>query len=115
MKQSAITALVILFVGVAYFDVASLRVTATGAQSGAALYDSKCAACHAKDGSGNTSAGKGLKVRDLRSADVQQQSDDKLFDIIMKGKDKMPGYEKSLGHEKIHQLVTYIRELGKKS
>jgi mono/diheme cytochrome c family protein len=115
MKTFRITMLGILFSGVVYFIATSDRVIASPTQAGASLYDSKCAACHAKDGSGNTPAGKGLKVKDLRSEDVQKQSDDELFDIIMKGKDKMPGYEKSLGHEKIHELVTYIRGLGKKS
>ena len=80
----------------------------------ATLYAAKCASCHAKDGSGNTAAGKSLKLRDLRSAEVQAQSDDQLFNVTAKGKGKMPKYEKSLGADKCKQLVTYIRHLGGK-
>ena len=81
---------------------------------GATLYAAKCASCHAKDGSGNTAPGKSLKVRDLRSPEVQAQSSEQLFNIIANGKGKMPGYEKSLGADKCKQLETYIRQLGGK-
>lgn len=79
---------------------------------GAATYKTKCASCHAADGSGNTPAGKAMKLRDLRSADVQNQSDDQLFNVIAKGKGKMPGYEKSLGAASCRELVAYTRKLG---
>jgi len=76
-----------------------------------ATFKTKCASCHGADGSGNTAAGKSLKVRDLRSADVQKQSDDALYNIIAKGKGKMPGYEKSLGSDQCKGLVAFIRQL----
>jgi mono/diheme cytochrome c family protein len=81
------------------------------AQDSAALYKAKCASCHGADGSGNTPAGKKSGARDLRSAEVQGQSDEVLFNITMKGKDKMPGYEKTLGADKCKALVAYIRTL----
>jgi mono/diheme cytochrome c family protein len=92
------------------------RASATGASAAepVAVYKAKCASCHAVDGSGNTAAGKAMKLRDLRSAEVQAQSDDQLFNIIAKSKGKMPGYEKSLGADKCKQLVTHIRHLGGK-
>jgi len=84
-----------------------------GAQaSGKATYSSKCAACHGADGSGNTATGKALKLRDLRSADVQKMSDADLANIISKGKGKMSAYQASLGSDKIGQVVTYLRELA---
>jgi mono/diheme cytochrome c family protein len=76
----------------------------------AAIYKSKCASCHAADGSGSTAAGKSLKVRDLRSAEVQGMSDDALFNVIAKGKGKMPGYSKSLGDDMCRALVAYCRK-----
>jgi len=90
------------------------RATAAGAiaQDAAALYKSKCAGCHGADGSGGTAYGKKEKLRDLRSADVQKQSDAQLLAIVTKGKGKMPGYEKSLGADKCNQLVAYVRKLG---
>jgi len=66
------------------------------------------------DGSGNTGPGKSMKVRDLRSADVQKQSDDQLFAIIATGKAKMPAYSKSLGADTCKGLVGYVRKLGGK-
>jgi mono/diheme cytochrome c family protein len=83
----------------------------TVAFDGAALFKSKCASCHALDGSGNTAAGKAAKLRDLRSAEVQAQSDAQLLKIIGKGKSKMPGFEKSLGADGVGQLVAYIRSI----
>lgn len=80
----------------------------------ASLYKSKCAGCHAADGTGNTAAGKSLKVRDLHSADVQKQTDAQLTDIITAGKSPMPAYKDKLTGDQIKQLVAYIRDLGKK-
>lgn len=57
--------------------------------------------------------GKMLKIRDLRSEDVQKQTDADLNGIITKGKNKMPAFDGKLKKEEIEQLVTYIRELGK--
>ena len=87
---------------------------ATAADEGEVTYKAKCAMCHGQDGSGDTAMGKKLKVRDLRSAEVQSQTDAQLTDIINKGKSPMPGYEKQLDKEKIKQVLAYLRELGKK-
>jgi mono/diheme cytochrome c family protein len=83
----------------------------TPADEGAAIFKAKCAACHGADGSSNTPAGKSLKIRNLRSAEVQAQSDAQLFNIISKGKGKMTAYGKSLGDDKVHQLVAFVRTL----
>lgn len=91
-------------------------VNATGGYAGdpASTFKSKCASCHATDGSGGTAAGKSLKLRDLRSAEVQKQSDDQLYASIAKGKGKMPGYEKTLGAETCKALVGHMRKLAGK-
>ena len=41
-------------------------------------------------------------------------SDTELTEIITKGKNKMPGYGKSLKPEQITDLVGYIRNFAKK-
>ncbi len=84
------------------------------AGSGEAVYKSKCASCHGADGKGETPVGKMYKLRDLGSADVQKQSDDELASIISKGKNKMPGYGRSLKEDEIKDLVAYVRTLAKK-
>jgi len=69
-------------------------------------YGSTCS-----DGSGNTAYGKRSSLRDLRSAEVQAQSDAQLYTITAKGKGKMPGYEASLGADACKALVAYMRQL----
>ncbi|MGC2673372.1 MAG: cytochrome c [Candidatus Acidiferrum sp.] len=80
----------------------------------ASLYKAKCALCHAADGSGNTAVGKKLGARDFASPEVSKETDEQLVEITAKGKNKMPGYEKSLKDAEIKGLVAFIRELGKK-
>jgi mono/diheme cytochrome c family protein len=82
-----------------------------GSPSGEAenLYKAKCAMCHGIDLSGNTTMGKKLGIRDLRSSQVQAQSDAQLHSIIAKGKGKMAGYEQSLSQQQINDLVAFIR------
>lgn len=77
-------------------------------------YSAKCALCHAADGSGNTPKGKELKMKDLRSPEVQKMTDAEMYKVIAKGKKKMPGYEASLGKQACNELVAYMRELAKK-
>jgi mono/diheme cytochrome c family protein len=84
-----------------------------GQQNAAAVYKQRCAVCHGPDGAGKTAMGRSMNLKDLRSAEVQQMTDAQLYDIIAKGKGKMPGYEASLGPDTVKQLVVYIRELGK--
>ena len=81
---------------------------------GTALFKAKCAMCHGPDGSGQTPMGRKLNVRDLRSAEVQKQSDADLTQLIGRGKGKMPAFGKSLSEDQIKSLVAHIRELGKK-
>ncbi len=93
------------------FGSSSHAVSAAVAFDGAALYKSKCASCHALDGSGNTPAGKAATLRDLRSAQVQALSDAQLTKVIGKGKGKMPGYEKGVGADGVKLLVAFIRSM----
>ena len=80
---------------------------------GAAIYKAKCAMCHGADGAGQTSMGKNLKLRDLRSADVQKQTDAELTKWITDGKGKMPAYKGKLTPADIDAVVAFIRTLKK--
>ena len=91
-------------------------VLAARAQNGAAtLYKSKCSGCHADDGSANTKAGKNTGAYDFRSADVGKDTDADLFEIVAKGKKKMPKFEQKLKKQEIKDLVDYVRSFYKKS
>ena len=83
-------------------------------QSAKSIYASKCAVCHGNDGSANTAKGKELKVRNLRSEEFKKMPDAKAMEVMLKGKGKMEGYEKTLGKEKLEQLLAYCRELSNK-
>lgn len=102
--------------GMIALALASLALTlpARADDASAKVYQSKCVACHAADGTGSTPGGKALKVMPFSDPDVQKQSDADLTAIIAKGKNKMPAYEKSLKPDEIKGLVIYVRELGKK-
>jgi cytochrome c6 len=95
--------------------VLCLTVPALRAQSASeTLYKSKCAMCHAADGSGNSPAGKSMKVPDLRSDAAQKLTDAQLTDILTNGKQPMPGYKDKLKADEIKGLVGYVRSLAKK-
>ena len=101
----AVLALVVLIVAPAAF--------AGGGPDGAAVYKGKCAMCHGPDGAGQTSMGKTLKLRDLRSADVQKMTDAELTKVISDGKGKMPAYKTKLAAGEIDAVVAFLRSLKK--
>jgi cytochrome c6 len=76
-------------------------------------YKAKCVACHGADGSGSE-VGKKMGAHDFHSSQVQSEAEPDLAQVIAKGKNKMPPYEKSLKPEEIKELAAYVHELGKK-
>jgi mono/diheme cytochrome c family protein len=86
---------------------------ATLAPDASGTYKAKCSACHGADGKGATPMGTKMGIKDLASPEVQKMSDAELTAIISDGKDKMPGYGKSLKPVQIKELVRYIRSLAK--
>lgn len=101
-----------------YWIGAALIVTLIAAApvlhaDGAATYKSKCAMCHGPDGAGQTTMGKNLKLRDLRSADVQKQTDAEHVKMISDGKGKMPAYKGKLTPADIDAVVAFIRTFKK--
>jgi mono/diheme cytochrome c family protein len=94
------------------FGAASLFSSPARAQDdAAALFKSKCGACHGADGTGNTAVGKSMKIRDFHSPDVQKQTDADLTGIISAGKGAMPSYKGKLTDAQIKSLVAYIRTM----
>ena len=89
--------------------IVAARPSLALADDAAALYKSKCQACHGPDGKGSA-AGQKIGVKDFNLPEVQKQTDAQLFEITKQGKGKMPAYDKNLD-DQIKQLVTYIRSL----
>ena len=77
---------------------------------GAALWAQHCASCHGKEGSGNTTMGKKLGLKDY-SKD-QGFSDAEAANVIKNGKGKMKAY-KQLSAADVKALVAYVRSLKK--
>lgn len=99
--------------GLALYVCCSSAFSAPAAP-GEETFKAKCAMCHGNDASGNTPMGKKFKIRDLRSPEVQKETDDQLTAIITDGKPPMPAYGRTLTSEQIHQLVTYLRSIATK-
>ncbi len=94
--------------------ILALSSAARGQSDAAKVYKTNCVLCHAADGSGNSPSGKALKAKDLKSDDVQKQTDAALSEVITKGRGKMPAFGSKLSPDVINSLVAYIRQLPKK-
>ena len=90
----------------------SFALPVFAADDGAALFGTKCAACHGKTGAGDTSIGKSKNLKSFASEDVQKLTDQQLFDQIATGKGH--GFKaKGLTDEQIKSIVAFIRTLKK--
>jgi mono/diheme cytochrome c family protein len=78
----------------------------------AGIYAAKCAKCHARNGNGKTVRGRLDHARDLTDPNWQNDvSDERLFNSISNGRNKMPAFKKSLSENQIDQLVAFVRRL----
>jgi cytochrome c6 len=101
----------VIFIGLAILALPN----AVRAQNDAAkVFKANCTLCHADDGSGNSPTGKALKAKDLRSPEVQKQTDAALAEVIAKGRGKMPAFGSKFSPDVVNSLVSYIRQLAKK-
>jgi mono/diheme cytochrome c family protein len=92
----------------------SLNAAVTNTRSAATLYSRNCASCHGRDGRAKTVKAKKNHARDLADSEWQNRvSDERIFNSIMNGKGKMPGYAKKLSESETDSLVNYVRSLKK--
>jgi len=83
---------------------------AFGADAGA-NWSQHCASCHGKDGTGATTMGKKLGVKDYTKE--QSFSDADAQKAIMDGSGKMKGFKDKLSEADAKALVAYVRKLKK--
>jgi mono/diheme cytochrome c family protein len=78
--------------------------------AGKAVYDKRCATCHAAAGEGKPAIAKSLKVelRHLGSKEVQAKSDKDLLKDTTEGIGKMKP-EKGLTEQQLADLLAYMR------
>jgi cytochrome c6 len=93
--------------------LSSFMLALSAQDTAASLYKTKCALCHAPDGSGSGSVGTQLNVPNLRLRQAQALTGDQWTQITEDGKGKMPAYKGRLSDDEIKQVVVYVRELTK--
>lgn len=81
------------------------------------LFDVDCAMCHGANGNGKTDLAKDMQVTMLDWTDpstLASKNDGDLFEVIRKGKDKMPAEDAARAKDDdVWNLVIYIRSLSK--
>ena len=94
--------------------ILAIIIASSGAAFGvdpSALWGQHCASCHGKDGSGNTTMGKKLGVKDYTKD--QGFSDAEAANVIKNGKGKMKAYKDKLSDTDVRALVAWVRSLKK--
>ena len=83
-------------------------------KAGQAAYDKACKSCHGPDGAANATIARAMKVemRDLKSAEVQSQSDADLKKAITDGVGKMRPV-KTISGAMLDDVVAYVRSWKK--
>jgi mono/diheme cytochrome c family protein len=78
------------------------------------LFLKNCASCHGKDGRAKTFKAKFNHARNLTNPNWQAAiSDEHMYESILRGKNKMPAFGKTLSENEVAALVTYVRMLKK--
>ena len=115
MKYLLLVLVLVAALGVAFASGARTgEPVMASARSAAELYKKSCASCHGKDGRAKTFKAKFNHARNLSDPEWQKRaSDERIFNSIMNGKEKMPPFGKKLSEQEINALVSYVRGLQK--
>lgn len=114
MKKVLVFLNSIAFASLFLAGISVLTAPAKAQDAGEKVYKAKCASCHGADGVGTTPAGKATNARDFCSDEVKKETDEEWTTVIVKGKNKMPGYDKKITEDEIKAVVAYIRTFCKK-
>jgi mono/diheme cytochrome c family protein len=94
-----------------------VRPTAGSQERAKKLYTIDCAVCHGESGNGKTDLATDMQLTLLDWTDPKSlagKSDQELFDIIRKGKDKMPAEDAGRAkNDDVWNLIIYIRRFSK--
>jgi mono/diheme cytochrome c family protein len=81
------------------------------------IFEVDCALCHNSNGNGKTDLAKDMALNLSDFTDpktLKSMTDDQLFDLIRKGKDKMPGEELNRAkNDEVKAIIQYIRNMSK--
>ena len=85
--------------------------------NGKAIYERLCGVCHGAQGKGDGPAGQMIKppAADLTGSKLKDKPDAELFQSIQSGRPStaMLAFKGQLSDQQIHDVVAYIRRLGK--
>ncbi len=87
-----------------------LPCAAAAAQSGEALYKSKCQSCHGASGIPNPGLAKLLGVKPVTDPDIQKLTADQMAIVVKNGKGKMKPIT-GLTDAQVKDVVAYYRSL----
>ncbi|HEY1159712.1 MAG TPA: cytochrome c [Terracidiphilus sp.] len=94
-----------------------VKPTAASQEKAKKLYGMDCAICHGENGSGKTDLAKDMQLTLADWTDpksLASKSDQELFDMIRKGKDKMPPEDASRAkNDDVWNLIIYLRGFSK--
>jgi mono/diheme cytochrome c family protein len=111
LMQSRRNRTVLVVACLVFFQAYMYRAVAQ--QSTQDIYNKKCAVCHGKDGLGNTSKGKKVHVKDVRTNMKDSEAD--MIKIMNNGKgEDMDSYKNEFTPAQIKDLVAYYRSLAQK-
>ena len=83
----------------------------TPAEDGRDIYLTLCTGCHGRNADSDTPAGRAWQVPKLRSAAVQQKSDERLLETMRRGRGKMPAWGNTLSSLDLEHVLAYLRSL----
>lgn len=88
---------------------AFIVLPAVAAEDGKALYESKCALCHGKDGVAKATAKGSANLNDP----AWQKANDAaaIVKLTTEGRNKMPAYKEKLSAEQLQAIADYIKTL----
>lgn len=96
--------------------ILSLSLPTIAFADGKASFDKMCASCHGADGKGNPAKAGILKidaaVLNLGRPEGAKATKDELKQIVIKGKNKMPAYEKKLAAADVDPVLDYAMQLA---
>lgn len=94
-----------------------VKPTADSQAKAKKIYAMDCAVCHGENGDGKTDLAKDMQLTLIDWTDPKAlagKADQDLFDVIRKGKDKMPPEEAGRAKDTdVWNLVIYIRAMSK--
>jgi mono/diheme cytochrome c family protein len=77
------------------------------------MYGQMCARCHGADGRGDAEMKKTIPtIRDFADPNFRGAAPEQIEQVIMAGRNQMPGFGNALSRPKIQHLGGYARKLG---